>query len=272
MKINKRRVFFWLKIIIIIYFGSGIALYYLQGKFLFHPEKLPANYVFKFNIPFKEISIPVNETDTISVVKFFPAVQQPKGVIIYFHGNMHNVEYYAPFVPALTKYGYEVWMPDYPGYGKSTGERNENKLYKEAWLVHQLAMKSYHSDSIIIYGRSLGTGIAAYTASATKCSRLILETPYYSIPDLFSHYAFLYPTSIVMGEYKLPTGEFLKEVEVPVTIFHGTNDRLVPYSCAVKLKRSMKPGDQFITIEEGKHNDLITMKEYQHVMDSLLNR
>ena len=115
MAVNKKRIFFWVKIVVIIYCGSGIALYYLQGSFLFHPKKLPADYVFKFKIPFKEISIPINRTDTISVVKFFPVNETPKGVILYFHGNMNNIEYYEPLVPALTKYGYEVWMPDYPG-------------------------------------------------------------------------------------------------------------------------------------------------------------
>lgn len=269
MKANRKRIFFWIKLIVIIYCAIGIALYYLQDKFLFHPEKLPADHVFNFDIPFKELSIPVNKTDTISIVKFLPADSVPKGIIVYFHGNMHNVEYYKAFMPALTKYGYEVWIPDYPGYGKTTGERNEKRLYDDAEQVQKLAMTKYHSDSIIIYGKSLGTGIAAYTASVSKCKRLILETPYYSITDLFAHYAFMYPTA-AMGNYKIPTGTFLEDVKEPVVIFHGTNDDIIPYSCAEKLKKKLKSGDLFITVDGGHHNDIAKSKSYNQVMDSLM--
>lgn len=269
MKVKKKRIFFWVKLIIIIYCGGGISLYYLQDYFLFHPKKLAADHAFSFKIPFKEFQIPVNKTDTISLIKFFPSDSFPKGVVVFFHGNMENVEYYERFVPAFTKHGFEVWMPDYPGYGKSTGERNEKKLYETAWLVQKLAMNKYHSDSIIVYGKSLGTGIAAYVATVSKCKQLILETPYYSISGLFARYAFIYPTS-AMIRYKIPTGEFLEEVKVPVTIFHGTSDHIIPYRFAEKLKVSLKPGDQFITIPGGKHNDLPNSEIYQRAMDSLL--
>ena len=106
-------------------------------------------------------------------------------------GNKENVERYARFVPLFTRKGYEVWMPDYPGFGKSRGERNEKKLYSQAWQVYRLVNSAYHSDSIILYGKSFGTGLATYIASGNHCRELILETPYYSIPALFGHYAFI---------------------------------------------------------------------------------
>ena len=130
-------------------------------------------------------------------------------------------------------------------------------------------MTKYHSDSIIIYGKSLGTGIAAYAASGSNCKELILETPYYSIPDLFHHYAFIYPTS-AMANYQIPTWKFLEDVKAPVIIFHGDADRTIPYSCAEKLKKSLKPTDRFFTIENGGHNNLAKTSLYKKVMDSLL--
>ena len=265
---KKKRIFFILKLVIIIYCSIGIALYYFQDKLLFHPKSLQADHKFSFKIPFTEINIPVNETDTINMVKFLPAVT-PKGLVLYFHGNMENVEHYEYCVPAFTDKGYEVWMPDYPGFGKSTGVRNEKKLYDLAWLVKKMAMTKYHSDSIIIYGKSLGTGIAAYAASGSNCKELILETPYYSIPDLFHHYAFIYPTS-AMANYQIPTWKFLEDVKAPVIIFHGDADRTIPYSCAEKLKKSLKPTDRFFTIENGGHNNLAKTSLYKKVMDSLL--
>ena len=125
MKINKRKIFFWLKIIVIIYCSIGIALYYLQDKLLFHPEKLPSDYTFPFKHPFKEVEIPVNKTDTISLVQFLPESSVKKGLVVYYHGNLQNVQHYESFASLFTARGYEVWMPDYPGYGKSTGEINE---------------------------------------------------------------------------------------------------------------------------------------------------
>ena len=265
----KRKWLFWLQIIIIIYCGAGIALYYLQDRFLFHPKKLDPSHVFIFDVPFEELKIPFNKTDTMSMVKFFPKDSVRKGVILYYHGNMDNIERYAGFAADFTKRGYEVWMPDYPGFGKSTGERTEDKMYEQAYQVRRLAESAYQADSVIIYGKSMGTGIAAYVASTSQQRQLILETPYYSIPDLFSHYAFMYPTSY-MSNYKIPLWRYLKEVKSPVTIFHGTDDGVIPFKSAAKLKQSFKPSDRFITIPEGKHNNLAGFDQYKKAMDSLL--
>lgn len=259
-----------MKIFILVYCGIGIALYYLQEKILFHPQKLERSYKFNFKQPFTELNIPFNATDTLNMIKFFPTDSVRKGVVLYFHGNMKNVEHYAKFVTSFTKHGYEVWMPDYPGFGKSTGERTEKKLYTIAYELQKMAALSFGSDSIVIYGKSLGTAVAAYTASVKPCKLLILETPYYSIPSLFRSYAFMYPAS-VMSNYKLPTYEFLQEVKAPVAIFHGTGDWVVPYRSGVRLKKFLKPSDVFIKIPDGSHNNLSESPDYQQSLDSLLS-
>ena len=268
MSINKKRIFVWIKVVIIIYCSIGIALYYLQERFLFHPKKLSRDHVFHFDLPFEEVSIPVNNEDTISMIRFFPADTIRRGVVLYYHGNMDNVEHYAGGAAIFTRKGYEVWMPDYPGFGKSRGALTEKKLYEQAYQVRKMAEK-YHSDSVIIYGRSLGSGIAAYVASVSGCRKLILETPYYSIPALFGTYAFIYPTT-AMAKYQIPTWKFLEDVKAPVIIFHGTEDKVIPYSCAAKLKKQLKAGDKFITIENGGHNNLAGFEMFQKTLDSLL--
>ncbi len=267
---RRKIIFRWIKIIVLLYSIIGIALFYLQEKFLFHPEKLAADHVFKFDIPFQEINIPFNEVDTMSMVKFFPKDSVRRGVVLYFHGNKQNIERYAKFVTGFTQYGYEVWMEDYPGFGKSTGERTEKKMYQQALVIQKMALSKYGTDSIILYGKSFGTGIAAYVASKTNCKQLILETPYYSIPDLFGCYAFIYPTER-MSTYKIPTNKYLQDVTCPITIFHGTDDGVIPYRCAAKLKTVLKPADEFITVEEGTHHNLATFNLYKTKLDSLLN-
>lgn len=266
---RRKIIFRWIKVIVLVYAVVGIALYYLQEVILFRPVLLASDYKFNFETPFEEVSIPVNQTDTINMVKFFPADSVRKGVVIYFHGNRANINRYAKFAEMFNRNHYELWMPDYPGYGKTTGERTEQKLYEEAKQVYRLAVSKYGKDSIVIFGKSYGSGIAAYLATAVDCKQLILETPYYSIPDIFGCYAPIYPVSRMIT-YKIPTNEFLQDVKVPVTILHGTSDWVIPYRCASKLKEVLKPTDKFITIEGGTHRNLAKFPLFQQTIDSLL--
>ncbi len=269
MHINRKKIFRWAKGIIVLYCLIGIALYYLQDKFLFHPEKLTAAHEFNFKTKFRELNIAFTKTDTMNLVKFLPQDSLRRGIVLYFHGNKQNIERYAKFADHFIKHGYEVWMEDYPGYGKSTGLITEDKLYDQALQLGKMALKVCGPDSIIIYGKSFGTGIAAYTATTFKPGQLILETPYYSIPDLFSSFAFIYPAS-AMSSYKIPTYKFLQDVEAPVAIFQGTNDGITRFSRAEKLKKYFKLGDRFITINKGTHHNLASFKEYHTALDSML--
>lgn len=264
-----KKILRWTKIFVLFYCIVGIALYYLQDYFLFHPTVLPRNYQYHFDVPFSEVEIPFNKTDTLNMVKFTPVDSVRKGVVIYFHGNRENINRFAKFSTNFTKLGYEVWMADYPGYGKSVGNRTEKILYQQSIQLYKLAATKYAKDSIVIYGKSFGTGIAAYLAAQYDCKQLILETPYYSIPDLLGAYTLIYPIQR-MSKYKIPTYQYLEDVKVPITIFHGTNDGVIPYRCAEKLKEVLKTTDQFVTIEKGSHNDLNDFPLYHQKLDSLL--
>lgn len=269
MKKKSSRGWKLVKIILVVYCSAGIALYYLQEKLLFRPKPLPPGYQFKFNMPFKEVNIPLNKTDNLNIVQFFPGDSIPKGVVLYFHGNRDNLNRYAKYVTNFTKHGYEIWIADYPGYGKTTGKLTEENLYIQAGEVYKLANSKFGKDSIIVYGKSLGSGIASYLASKKPCRRLILETPYYSITDLLGDYTPFYPVNS-MSHFKLPTGEYLQELNIPVTIFHGNADWIIPYRCAAKLKQFLKPGDEFITIDKGSHNDLNDFPLFHQKLDSVL--
>jgi alpha-beta hydrolase superfamily lysophospholipase len=179
------------------------------------------------------MKVAVNEDDTLSFVKFYPFDSLIKGVVLYYHGNMKNIEHYAPYVKVFLEKGYEVWMGDYPGFGKTNGKRTEENMYHHARIIYGMAAAKFASDSIIIYGKSLGTGIAAYVASYSPAKALVLETPYYSIPSLFRHYAFIYPVK-AMSNYKIPTYQYIPEIKYPIIIFHGTGDDVIPYKNAKK--------------------------------------
>ncbi len=270
-KVSLKRKLFRISIIVtLVYCSVGIALYHLQEKLMFHPVPLDRNFKFKFDIPFKEINIAMNETDTLNMIQFFPSDSTPKGAVIYFHGNRGNVTRYEDEVRMFLKQGYEVWMPDYPTFGKTTGALTEENIYKQAKEVYKLVHSQFDAEKIIVYGRSLGTGVASYIAAKEKCARLILETPYYSIPDLMSFYASVYPTER-MAHFKFPVGEYLQDVTVPVLIFQGTADETIPYRCAAKLKNVLRPGDEFVTIENGAHNNLNEFPLFHQKLNSVLN-
>ena len=270
MNSNRKKIIFrWVKVSILLYAVIGISLFYLQDYFLFHPVVIERNIPYQFDVPFKEVDLPINETDTLNFVQFFPKDTVSRGVVLYFHGNKKNINHYSKFAAFFTKRGYEVWMEDYPGFGKSIGNRNEKILYQQAEQLYKLAATKFTKDSTIIYGKSLGTGIAAYLAAVKGCRQLILETPYYNIPALLNSYLPIYPGNR-MAKYKFPVNEYLENLKMPIAIFHGTNDGVIPYKSAVRLKHFLKPTDRFVTINGGSHNDLTGFPLYQKVLDSLL--
>jgi len=265
----KKKIYRWLSFLVMIYCLIGIGLYYFQDKIMFRPEVLAADYNYNFHEPYKEVNLPFNEQININIVQFTTKDSIPRGVVLYFHGNKRNIDRYAQYAPAFTKHGYEVWMIDYPGYGKSTGTLTEQRVYDWALLFYKLARARFSPDSIIIYGKSMGTGFATQLASIRDCKKLILETPYYSYPSVVGAYFPIYPVERII-RFKVPTWQYMQQVTAPVTIFHGTSDGVIRYSNCQKLKTFLKPNDEFITIEGGSHNDLATYPLYQQKLDSLL--
>lgn len=265
----RKRLLKILLIFFIIYILAGFALYFFQEKIIFHPEPLAAGHVFQFNAPFKEINLAVNKDKNLNIVQFTVPDSLCKGVVLYFHGNMKNVERYAPFAEPFTRKHYEVWMPDYPGFGKSTGPRTEQVMYDDAQILYKMAKARFPEDSIIIYGRSIGTGIASHLASRNDCKLVILETPYYSMHSLMRHRVFFYPVSW-MAKFHFPVNEYIQKIDAPVTIFHGTEDEVIPYRNAERLKELLKTADRFITIPDGEHNNITSFPQYRQTLDSLL--
>ena len=268
MKKNKN-YFTWIKIVIIAYCLIGIGLYYLQEKLLFHPEPLSSANKYNFSQPFTELNIELDTQTSYNLIQFTIPDSSRKGVVIYFHGNRENINHYAEFTPNFTRNHYEVWMVDYPGFGKSTGLLTEQGLYEEALQVYKLARKKYSPNQIIIYGKSIGTGIASQLASVRDCKKLILETPYYSLTSLTRILCWMYPVDLML-KFKFRTHDYLPKVTAPITIFHGTNDGVIPYWNVSRLKPLLKPKDEFITIEKGSHINLNSFPKMQNKLDSLL--
>ncbi len=243
--------------------------YTLQEKMIFLPDQLPEDYTYSFEDPFEELFLDTPDGGRLNALHF--TIDDPKGLILYFHGNAGDLSRWGHIGASFTQFGYEVLIMDYRGYGKSVGERTEDILYQDAQLFYELAKERFEEKDIILYGRSLGTGIASFIASKNAPKKLILETPYFSLVDVAKgRFPFL-PVGYLM-KYKLPSHTYLQEVKAPIRIFHGTNDRVVPYKSGKKLFESISNPDKVIyTVPEGEHNNLEGFKVYQDGIEKELN-
>ena len=269
---KKRKVhpLWWvLQALIVIYFAVGFLLYYLQGWLLFHPKKMDRTEAWYFPYRFQESDVPYNATDTFNLVRFLTKTP-PRGVVLYLHGNRENIGRYAPYTPLFTDAGYEVWMPDYPGFGKSTGTRSEALINLQAEIAFRLASKQVAAENIIVYGKSMGTGPASHVAAKFQVGKLILETPYTSIPDLMKRFAPIYPTKL-LSQYQFPVLENVRRLpHTEILILHGTNDQLIPFSMAESIKAGIKPTDRLVGIPDGEHNNLADFPLFRSSIQAFL--
>jgi pimeloyl-ACP methyl ester carboxylesterase len=259
---------------ILLIFALLSALFFsYQHLLFFQPKALDANHVLTFPVrmKFTTSTISFDQNTQIDVVKFKQddSTITAKGVVLFFHGNRYNVEHYSPYAAYFTRNGYEVWMPDYPGYGRSTGEIEAGVLEELSLQLYKMARVQFSPDSIVLYGKSLGTGVASYLASERDCRHLVLETPYYSMSSLAQSYAWFMPMPLLI-RFNLTTGEYFKEITAPITVIAAGNDELIPLQNTLRLLPTMKREDAFYVVKGAKHNGLPAFEQYQRVVDSVM--
>ena len=171
--------------------------------------------------------------------------------------------------PFFLELGYDFFVYDYRGFGKSRGKKSEAAFHQDAMDMHTFLRAHYSENQIGLYGRSLGAAMASKLATQVSTPYLILETPFSSIPSLFYTYYPIFPR-IFFFRFHFSNYASLPKVKAPIVIFQGTADRVVPYRNAVKLKEVLKPGDLFITLEGGKHRNSMEFEAYQEKMEKLL--
>lgn len=217
----KKIIFRWTKLVILVYCSIGIAVYYLQDRFILHPVKLGTRQGYSFTQPFTELNLDYDPQTNLNIVEFKATDSVAKGVVLFFHDGHGNIGDYAAMSKSITDQGYELWMMDYPGFGKSTGPMDEQRLYDLALVFYKLARSRWKPLQIVLYGQGFGTGIAGQLAAIRDCRRLILERPYYSMTSVFRRYLFLYPVGGRFLHYHLPLHDYLEKVTAPVTVIQG---------------------------------------------------
>jgi alpha-beta hydrolase superfamily lysophospholipase len=248
-----------------------------QESLIFYPEILPPDYSFAFSEPFEEVTVPVDAA-TLHALLFraknkgtdFKSVPP---VVLYLHGNAGSLSSWGAVATDFTSRGYDVMIPDYRGFGKSSGKiTNEKQLLDDGLAVYRLLTKTWPENRIIVYGRSIGTGVATHIAQSGNPGMLILESPFLNLNALASyHYPYL-PQLILSKflRYPLRNDLWIGDVACPVYIFHGTKDNIIPFDQSVRLEKLIRAPHRLIRIEGGGHNDLSDFATFDRELDQIL--
>jgi len=263
-------IFTWTIIALITLIGiiAGILLsiYFLQDKLIFSPIRLPMDYKFPFDNA-EEFTFKVDEGADLNCLLF--KAKKSKGLIFYIHGNADNLRYWGDFSDFFVKLGYDVFMYDFRSFGKSTGKiKNERNLQRDNKILYKRMVQLYGEENIIVYGFSIGTGLAARLANRNRPKSLILEAPYDNFISLIKYHKAYLPASWIT-KYHFRINRYLEEIDVPTHIFHGTEDRKVPYYLGERL-RDIHPLVEFHSIKDATHSDMQSMKAYRKKMKEIL--
>ncbi len=254
--------------IAIVYVVLCLLFYFIQDYFFFRPEILPQHFKYDYPFPFDEVNFEMEDGGTINGLHF--KVPNSKGVVYYFKGNSRSIKGWGKFARDFVSKGYDFFMIDYRGFGKSRGKRTESILYNDTQHVYKWLSEKYTEDRIIIYGRSLGSGIATRIASWNSPKMLILDSPYFSFLNQIKRYGFILPIKWLL-KYQIRTDLFIKKVTCPIFFIHGNKDRLIPFKDSLKLKEVAGHKSQLFNIEDGGHNNLPSFAEYHEILYDILN-
>ena len=241
-----------LKAIFILYGLLCIGLWFVQDKLLFNPSKLPENYVFS-----KKNEVEIEVDKGIFLNALWMRTEKAKGVILYLHGNRGSNKRCQHQARNMANNGYDILMVDYRGYGKSDGEiDSQAQLYADVQKVYEYLKESYREDQIILAGYSLGSGMASYLAANNRPQQLVMIAPYLNFYELKKRYIPIYIPNLFV-KYPLDNNSHLEKVNCPVTIFHGTNDRVIPFEHGEQLAANFRDKVELVTLKNESHRGAI---------------
>lgn len=256
---------FW---VAVVYGGLCVVFYIAQDLFFFRPERLPKWFTYKYPFPFTEVNFEMEDGGTVNALHF--RVPNSKGVVFYIKGNSRSIKGWGKFARDFVGKGFDFFILDYRGFGKSRGRRTEEILYADLQQVYKWLAETYDEERIVLYGRSLGSGLAARIASWNHPHMLLLDCPYYSFLYHISRYAFILPVRWLL-RYHIRTDRFIRKVHCPVHILHGKKDRLIPYRQSEMLRDLAPQNITLYPIKEAGHNNLPDFPHYHDLLYDILH-
>lgn len=263
-----RKIIIWiLSIATVLYLLLCGAMYFLQEKLIFHPHKIETAFKYNYIHPFEELSIPVSDHVKLNALLF--KADSSKGLIFYLHGNAGALDTWGGAAENYLKRGYDFFILDYRGFGKSEGEiYSEQQFFEDVQSAYNTVKKNYPENKVTIIGYSIGTCSAAMLAARNAPACLILQAPYYSLTDMM-HHTYPFAPDLLL-KYKFKTYEFLSLVKCPVYIFHGDADEIIYYGSSLKLKENFKKSDSLFTLPGAGHLGMNRNVQYLEQLAKIL--
>jgi len=237
-----------------LYVVVTLAAYFGQRRLLYHPDPnriAPANAGLA-DVREQVLAMP----DGARVVAWYGKAQPGKKTLLYFHGNAGGLAERADRIRRFMSEGWGVYIMAYRGYAGSTGSPTETRNISDARLAYgALVLEGVPADSIVIYGESLGTGVAARMAAERRAAGLILESPYTSILELARSQYWYLPVQWLLAD-RYETDKVIAQVRVPVLILHGQKDSLIPVAMAQRLFVLANEPKKLVVLPNGWHSNL----------------
>jgi pimeloyl-ACP methyl ester carboxylesterase len=235
----------YILICFLLFFFQRFLIYFPDNTVYFNPHHV--------NLKFEDVYF--ETSDKVSINGWLVPADSSEKVIIFCHGNAGNISHRLESIQIFNRLSLDVFIFDYRGFGKSDGTISEEGTYLDAagawdYLVTQ---KNYKPSQIIIFGRSLGSGIASWLAREKDPGELILESSFTSLPDLGAKIYPFFPVRL-LAKFNYPTLDNLNHIDCPVLFIHSKGDEIIPYSLGVENFKSAKEPKDFLEIR-GSHND-----------------
>ena len=234
------------KILALVYTVLLGVTYANQERLLFFPDKLEAEYQFHFDGKFEEINLHTDDGYILNGIHFYHP--NPKGAVLFFHGNSASLKLWGGFAQDFAALGYDAYVFDYRGFGKSGGKIfSEEQFYADADLMTEYVLKDFTSEQIRVIGYSMGSGLAARAAQKFNLNNLILVAPYFKLAQLAQEKTMVVPQFLV--KYKI----------------HGMQDGLIGIDNSEKLSQYLKPNDKFFMVK-ANHNSVLSVPEFWAIL------
>lgn len=260
-------------IIAVAYCGLVAALYLLQRSLLYHPAaSLPTPN--ESGVP--EMNVVTLETaDGLRLKSWYATPAGDKPVVVYFCGNAGHIGFRAHKARSFLDAGFGVLLLSYRGFGGNPGKPTEEGLYEDARAAIEFVQNMGISrQRVVLYGESLGTGVAVRMASehaeSDPIAALVLETPYTSITDVAAnHYPFAPVRWLLKDRFEAISR--IAKVNAPVLMFHAEDDRVIPIKFAKRLFSAAAEPKTAKWFDFGGHEGLFEQSADDVVID-FINR
>ena len=234
-------------------FGGFVALMYVaQRALMYHPEtfRTPPPVAGLFDVQ----ELVLDTADGEKVIVWYAPPKRDLPLVLYFHGNAGALRYRADRFRTLTDDGYGLVALSYRGYGGSTGSPSEVGMIADAQAAYAFAAR-VPAERIVVFGESLGTGVAVALAATQRVGRLILQAPFTSAVDIGARAYWYLPVRLLMKD-PFRSDQRIGQVTAPLLVLHGERDQVVPIAIGERLFSLANEPKRFVRFPAGTHVDL----------------